>query len=312
MNTNAPSLTIDGIIIPVTPHPEHEYTLTTAEVAAGYGVSLSSVKEHKRKHADELCAGEHFLEVRNPDFQPGKGGSHTSILWTKRGIIHLGFFITSERAKRFRKMAADLVLREWQGETDATLAGTVASLLPVLHQITETTRALIEMTHQIIEFQRNHEGRIAALEAQMRARSSRDRFADDASDPEKFEQVLSLFKHPKRAGRGRTRHTLSLEERRMIAAHRIAEALLENRGTSFRVSFQQILRIGRELGLDEFKFEDFSSRFPEKGTPAMHSSLGKLVNRLFNGQTFVIDGVEWSFVKADNSRGSTYRAIREN
>lgn len=108
---NTPSLQIAGIIIPVTPHPEHEYTLTTTQVAVGYGVSESTIKEHKRQHLDELFAGKHFVEVRNPDFQPGKGGAHTYTHWTKRGIIRLGFFIKSERAKQFRDLAEDLILR---------------------------------------------------------------------------------------------------------------------------------------------------------------------------------------------------------
>lgn len=121
MNANSPSLIIDGIIIPVMPHPAHEYTLTTAETAAGYGVSESTIKEHKRQHSDELYEGKHFLEVRNPDFQPGKGGAHTHIYWTKRGIVRLGFFIRSERAKRFRDMAEDLVLQQWNSPAPATI-----------------------------------------------------------------------------------------------------------------------------------------------------------------------------------------------
>lgn len=34
------------------------------------------------------------------------------ILWTKLGVIYLGFFIKSERARNFRRFAADLVLGE--------------------------------------------------------------------------------------------------------------------------------------------------------------------------------------------------------
>ena len=34
------------------------------------------------------------------------------ILWTKRGIVRLGFFIKSERAKMFRDWAEDLVVNK--------------------------------------------------------------------------------------------------------------------------------------------------------------------------------------------------------
>lgn len=114
---NIPALRIDDLVIPVRIDSDHEYTLTTAEVALGYGVSDSAIKEHKRSHADELHEGRHFLEVRNPDFQPGKGGAHTHTHWTKRGIVRLGFFIRSERAKRFRDLAEDLIIRTMEDPT---------------------------------------------------------------------------------------------------------------------------------------------------------------------------------------------------
>jgi hypothetical protein len=151
-STNPPALVIDGIIIPVKVDPVHEYTMTTAQAAAGYEVSESTIKEHKRQHADELFAGKHFLEVRNPDFQPGKGGAHTHIHWTKRGIIRLGFFIKSERAKRFRDMAEDLVLNHWENELAPT-----HDLGPVLHAILDEIKALrldvTEMRQQNLHLQ---------------------------------------------------------------------------------------------------------------------------------------------------------------
>lgn len=109
-NPNQLALTIDGIIIPVTPHPEHEYTLPTADVAAGYGVSEITIRRHKKEHSDELFEGKHFSRVQN--LNAGNLQRVTTI-WTKHGIIRLGFFIKSERAKRFRDMAEDLCVREW-------------------------------------------------------------------------------------------------------------------------------------------------------------------------------------------------------
>lgn len=113
---NPYALVIDGITLPVTLHPDHEYTLTTTEVAAGYGVSKDTLKKTVRRHLDEMVEGKHwFSEVGTNCPHPGiteYGLRH----WTKRGIVRLGFFIRSERAKRFRDMAEDLVIRAWEGE----------------------------------------------------------------------------------------------------------------------------------------------------------------------------------------------------
>lgn len=64
-HTNPPALAIDGILIPVRIAPVHEYTLTTAEVAAGYGISEITLRRHKSAHSDELIEGKHFLVVVN-------------------------------------------------------------------------------------------------------------------------------------------------------------------------------------------------------------------------------------------------------
>ncbi len=39
-----------------------------------------------------------------------KNIKHNATLWTKRGIIRLGFFIKSNRAKQFRDWAEDLII----------------------------------------------------------------------------------------------------------------------------------------------------------------------------------------------------------
>jgi len=91
-----------------------DFLLTTKEVAKGYGVSESNIRETKRVHKDELIENKHFLVVRKSDEQkfgvvlPPK--VRTQTFWTKRGIVRLGFFIKSERAKRFRDWSEDLIL----------------------------------------------------------------------------------------------------------------------------------------------------------------------------------------------------------
>lgn len=106
-----PALIIDGVVLPVRPSQEHEYLLETKLVAKGYGVSAEVIRTHKRDHADELVEGKHFISVGNPNANPRAGIAHKQTVWTKRGIIRLGFFIKSERAKKFRDIAEDLVIR---------------------------------------------------------------------------------------------------------------------------------------------------------------------------------------------------------
>ena len=103
-------ITIDGDEVVVRLSAEHEFLLNSQEVAFGYGVSTSAIREHKSSHGDELSEGKHFISVRNPDANPRAGVAHEQTLWTKRGIIRLGFFIRSERAKKFRDAAEDLIL----------------------------------------------------------------------------------------------------------------------------------------------------------------------------------------------------------
>lgn len=143
---NTLALVIDDDIIHVTPHPDHEYTATSDRVAVGYGVTPANIRKTLERHRDELIAGKHYyVEVtrvrpRTPtaeelaqlekmtggmfcaaNLSPRVTNSHAgnfqrkTTIWTKRGIVRLGFFIRSERAKRFRDIAEDLVLRGLNG-----------------------------------------------------------------------------------------------------------------------------------------------------------------------------------------------------
>ena len=67
---DGPMLEIDGDIIPVTPHPDHEYTLPTKLVAHGFGVTEATIRRHKQNHADELILGKHYKTVQNMNDGP--------------------------------------------------------------------------------------------------------------------------------------------------------------------------------------------------------------------------------------------------
>lgn len=98
----------ENLIVMVEPNKEHEFLMTTAEVAKGFGINAATLRSHKYDHRDELTEGKHFIT------SVGKtnafGNQSIATFWTKRGIVRLGFFIKSERAKLFRDWAEDLVI----------------------------------------------------------------------------------------------------------------------------------------------------------------------------------------------------------
>lgn len=99
----------DGLQVAVYPNHQHEFLIPTKEVGLGYGVTPYTIRQHKKSHAAELVEGKHFLS--NVSITHGAKGSTRGTMWTKRGIVRLGFFIKSERAKLFRDWAEDLIIK---------------------------------------------------------------------------------------------------------------------------------------------------------------------------------------------------------
>lgn len=98
------------VVVKLMPFPEHEFLMTTKEVAHGYGISEYTLRRHKMSHSEELIDGKHFITA----VHILNGGSKippNATLWTKRGIVRLGFFIKSERAKLFRDWAEELIIK---------------------------------------------------------------------------------------------------------------------------------------------------------------------------------------------------------
>jgi predicted transcriptional regulator len=107
-NTQMNLTVIDGLQVAVLPNTDHEFLMTTKEVALGYGVTDYNIRQHKLQHQTELIEGKHFvIAVSIPN---GGNIPHNAVLWTKRGIVRLGFFIKSERAKLFRDWAEELII----------------------------------------------------------------------------------------------------------------------------------------------------------------------------------------------------------
>lgn len=151
-------ITIGDDEIQVTPHDQHEFTLTSALVAQGYGVSSSTIRDHKSVHADELVEGKHWIAVENTGVGNSDAGQRhgnpTITLWTKRGIIRLGFFIRSPRAIAFRDMAEDLVL-------GAVERGFDCDRFASLNNLVDRT---LELQREIIGRMASHGDRITLLE----------------------------------------------------------------------------------------------------------------------------------------------------
>ena len=93
------AIDIQSILKQAQPSDAHDWLLSTAQVAEGYGVSDSTLRGHKSEKSDELQEGKHWIK-----------GSKNQTLWTKRGVIQLGFHVQSVRAKQFRAMAEGWVL----------------------------------------------------------------------------------------------------------------------------------------------------------------------------------------------------------
>ena len=88
------------------PNAEHGFLMPTKFAAAGYGVSDSTIRGHKRDRPTELLEGQHWVKDEN---------EHTQ--WTARGIIQLGFCTQSKQGEQFRSWAEEQIMSV--GETDA-------------------------------------------------------------------------------------------------------------------------------------------------------------------------------------------------
>lgn len=89
----------------------HEFLMTTKEVAIGYDMDTNTILKHLQRRKDELIEGKHFIKGVDNLSSLDKNNQPEQIYWTKRGIIRLGFTARSERAKRFRDWAEDLIVK---------------------------------------------------------------------------------------------------------------------------------------------------------------------------------------------------------
>ncbi len=118
----SPLVSFEGVDLEVIADTAHEWLIPTAKVAAGFGVSVETVRSVKSRHPTELVIGKHWVVADCNTL----GGPQSFTMWTKRGVVRLGFLLTGDRARRFRDFAEDLVVgisAPPQFEIPTTLAG---------------------------------------------------------------------------------------------------------------------------------------------------------------------------------------------
>ena len=98
-----------GISLTVIPDSEHEWMMSTADVAAGFGCNEEAIRQHKSRNDDELRPNKHWITSVTNSHAGAPPVKMT--FWTKRGVVRLGFLINFPRAKIFRDWAEDLVLK---------------------------------------------------------------------------------------------------------------------------------------------------------------------------------------------------------
>jgi hypothetical protein len=100
----------DGLTVAVIQNQTYEFLMLSKDVGLGYGVSAGTIRKHLLEHHDELIQGKHFIKGATFSNTLANIQPH-AVYWTKAGIVRLGFFIRSERAKLFRDWAENVILQ---------------------------------------------------------------------------------------------------------------------------------------------------------------------------------------------------------
>lgn len=118
----------EELAVNVIPNENYEYLMTTKEVANAYGTSEYAIRKTLLRHSDDLKEGKHI--IRGIELLSDKGETKCptlvntqphQVFWTKKGIVRLGFFIKSERAKLFRDWAEELIIKVSEAREDLVL-----------------------------------------------------------------------------------------------------------------------------------------------------------------------------------------------
>lgn len=119
----------EGLTVTILPDSTHEFLMDMKQAANGYGTSEYAIRQTKIRNQNELIEGKHFISavtIRHSE----PNAPYNKVYWTKRGIVRLGFFIKSERAKLFRDWAEELVIEKVEQHRQQTLFDIKPKSLP--------------------------------------------------------------------------------------------------------------------------------------------------------------------------------------
>ena len=121
-STQPMELTVtEGLTVTILPNSNHEFLIPTKDVASGYGVDIKTVRFHLNNNPDDFAEGKHYLKGASISSPLLKNVQPHQVFYTKRGVVRLGFFIKSDRARLFRDWAEDLIIHQLN-EFSANLA----------------------------------------------------------------------------------------------------------------------------------------------------------------------------------------------
>lgn len=161
-------------------------TFTTEYVAKRYGVDTSAITNHKRRHADEIIDGVHFVY----ELVDTNGGKQEVLKWTLRGIIKLGMFIRSKEAKYFRLWA--------EQELEKTILGELALAKETRQKNLSLVSKVADLNAVLIDNAKRHKREINGYKSQLKQHNEKivvlKHELEKASNPRPSDPIYAQIK----------------------------------------------------------------------------------------------------------------------
>ena len=161
-------------------------TFTTEYVAKRYGVDTSAITNHKRRHADEIIDGVHFVY----ELVDTNGGKQEVLKWTLRGIIKLGMFIRSKEAKYFRLWA--------EQELEKTILGELALAKETRQKNLSLVSKVADLNAVLIDNAKRHKREINGYKSQLKQHNDKivvlKHELEKASNPRPSDPIYAQIK----------------------------------------------------------------------------------------------------------------------